>query len=237
MSAPRDAPAVHDQAFELIPWLVNGRISPTERDWVERHVGECELCRQEVAEQQRLRQMLKRDDSNVEHAPHAALQKLWARIEQSPSGSHIDTGLDHELSDRRARPDGHRLQPLASRWRIAAAAVLAIGIGLLLATSWLRVPAPTGDANYRTASTPPAQPDRVGQVRAVFSPTVTVEELTRIVSDTRLTIVAGPSASGVYTLASMPGQELPMSDVLARLRSDPRVRFAEPVVAESRGPP
>ena len=119
---------------------------------------------------------------------------------------------------------------------MAAATVLAVGLGLLMASQW-RAWSPGPASEYRTAAAPPAQPDRDGQIRAVFSPSVTVEELTRIVSETRLTIVGGPSDSGVYTLAVQPGQDLTVADAIVRLRSDPRVRFAEPVVAASRGSP
>jgi len=118
----------------------------------------------------------------------------------------------------------------------AAASLVAVGLGLSVALTW-RAQSPVRAAQYQTAAAPKAQPDRDGQIRAVFSPTVTVEELTRIVTETRLTIVDGPSDSGVYTLAVQPGRDLPVADALERLRRDPRVRFAEPVVAPSRGPP
>ena len=65
----------------------------------------------------------------------------------------------------------------------------------------------------------------------MFAPNVTIDELTRIVSETRLTIVNGPSDAGVYTLAVPAGRDMTAGEALVRLRSDPRVRFAEPVVA------
>jgi hypothetical protein len=113
---------------------------------------------------------------------------------------------------------------------IAAATLLTVGLGLLLSSMW-SPRSPNRAAAYRTAAAPQVKPDRDGQIRAVFSPTVTVDELTRIVSETRLTIVDGPTDAGVYTLAVQPGQDRPVADALARLRNDPRVRFAEPVVA------
>jgi hypothetical protein len=83
-------------------------------------------------------------------------------------------------------------------------------------------------------TSPPAQPLRAGQIRAVFAPNLTVDELTRIASETRLTIVDGPSESGVYTLDVQPGAGQSIGDLIEALRGDPRVRFAEPVIAESR---
>ena len=113
---------------------------------------------------------------------------------------------------------------------MAAATVLAVGIGGLLTWS-MRSPSSLLPPAYQTVTTPPAHADQEGQIRAVFSPTVTIEELTGIVSATRLTIVDGPSESGVYTLSLQPGSGVSVDDVVVRLRTDPRVRFAEPVVA------
>jgi len=240
MSTSNGVPRSHDEAFELIPWLVNGRISGSDLAWLERHLGVCEVCRREVDVQQRLRSAIRCDESNIEYAPHASFRKLWSQIQASEqTGSPVD-GIDRSI-DRGVDPDRtaqaeHRAAWPPQRWMVAAATLLAVGLGLVLSLTW-RAQSPGPAAEYRTAAAPQAQPDRDGQIRAVFSPSVTVDELTRIVSETRLTIVDGPSDSGVYTLAVQRGHDVPVADALARLRSDPRVRFAEPVVAPSRGPP
>lgn len=230
MSTPQGAPRPHDEAFEMIPWLVNGRISRSERERLERHLGECEECRREVDAQQRLRRAIGHDDSKIEYAPHASFQKLWSQIEQAQQGAATEEGVDRGIHRSDLPPKGHRRVSQPRGWMVAASALLAVGLGLVLALTW-RAQSPDPTAEYRTAAAPQAQPDRDGQIRAVFSPGVTVDELTRIVSETRLTIVDGPSDSGVYTLAVQPGRDLPVADALARLRRDPRVRFAEPVVA------
>jgi len=240
MSTSQGAPRSHDAAFELIPWLVNGRLSRGEQEWLERHLGECEEGRREVDGQQRLRSAIRRDESNIEYAPQASFQKLWSQIEASERRDPPDAGIDRSVDrgvdpDRPARAKFRAALP-THRWMAAAASLVAVGLGLSVALTW-RAQSPVRAAQYQTAAAPKAQPDRDGQIRAVFSPTVTVEELTRIVTETRLTIVDGPSDSGVYTLAVQPGRDLPVADALERLRRDPRVRFAEPVVAPSRGPP
>jgi len=236
MSASRGAPRSHDEAFELIPWLVNGRLSSDDRDWLERHVVDCDDCRREVDAQRRLRVAIRQVDSNIEYAPQASLQKLWARIEASGQSVPTDAGTDrgHPGTDTLASPipAGHRHR----RWMMAAATVLAVGLGLLAAVQWGSL-LPDRGSGYRTVTSPPARPDRAGEIRVVFAPNVTVDELTRMVSENRLAIVGGPSDSGVYTLAVQPGEALPVAEAIARLRSDPRVRFAEPVVAAARGSP
>jgi anti-sigma factor RsiW len=236
MSTFQGAPRSHDEAFELIPWLVNGRVARSEQEWLERHLGECEACRREVNAQQRLRMAIRRNESNIEHAPHASFQKLWSQIEASAQRASLEDGVDRSTSPERPVQTDQRAASPPHRWMVAAAILLAVGLGLSLTLLW-RADSPDRMAQYRTAAAPQARSDRAGQIRVVFSPTVTVEELTRIVSETRLTIVDGPSDSGVYTLAVQPGQDLAVADALARLRNDPRVRFAEPVVAPSRGSP
>ena len=115
-----------------------------------------------------------------------------------------------------------------SRWGLAAGLVLSLGLGLL-AAAWWKSPSISELPQYRTATTPEPRVHVPAQIRVVFSPTVTVDELTRIVRGNRLAIVEGPSESGVYGLAVSPGDGVSSADALARLRSDPRVRFAEPV--------
>ena len=235
MTIMRDQARIHDEAIELIPWLVNGRLQASDVAWLERHVQECDVCQHEVTAQRAVRQAVRNSESNVEHAPHAALQKLWARIDQSAPASVIGRSFE----DRPSASPNKGPEPVSShaaRWRIAAGAILVLGVGLVTAYS-RGIYLPGFAPEYRTATAGRSVPDRTGQIRAVFSSTVTVEELTQIVGSTNLRIVDGPSAAGVYTLALQSQQTQPMADVLARLRSDPRVQLAEPVVVEPRGPP
>jgi hypothetical protein len=226
MNRPTDAPGSHDAAFALIPWLVNGRISRSEQESLERHVSGCDVCRLEVEQQRRLRQAIRRDTSNVEYAPQASLQKLLARIDASERGIEND---DEQLVREAVPQPGPATDSARRRWMVAAATVMAVGIGGLL--TWaIRSPSSLFPPAYQTVTTPRAHADREGAIRAVFSPTVTIDELTGIVSATGLTIVDGPSESGVYTLSVQAGSGVDVDDVVMRLRSDPRVRFAEPVV-------
>jgi hypothetical protein len=63
-------------------------------------------------------------------------------------------------------------------------------------------------------------------VRAVFSPAITVTEMQTILNEAQLSIVAGPTPAGVYSLAKTGVQTVDES--LARLRSHQQVLFAEP---------
>jgi hypothetical protein len=142
------------------------------------------------------------------------------------------------------------------RWLLAASLLLAFAAGLFAASLWnpspsgrapqvrtatttasdsgspaatTEPPAPAGVATeFRTATSAMAATPAGPAVRAVFDPSTTVEELTRILRESRLTIIAGPSESGVFTLTPDPDGKGSVEGALSRLRADPRVRFAEP---------
>jgi hypothetical protein len=232
MTRTPDANDAHAEAIVLIPWLVNGRLPPGDAAWLERHVQQCEICRREVAAEQGLRQAVRHDGSNVEHAPHAALQKLWARIDQSTAAAPVTVPAAETRPAVSTPATRESVGLQATRWKVAAAAILAIGVGFVAVHAVGRF-VPGFDPDYRTATAGRPTPGGVGQIRAVFSPSVTVDELSQIVGSSRLKIVDGPSDAGVYTLALQSGQAMRMADVIARLRSDPRVRFAEPIADDS----
>lgn len=200
----------HRDAWELIPWLVNDSLDAQQRAALEQHLDACTDCRTELHVQRELMQAMNARPL-VEAMPRASLQDLWKRI---------DTG---EL--QAGAPPGAvtRTRTALPRWLAAAAAgaVVALGAALALPGPW------RGDARgpFRTVSDAPAPlPD--GSIRAVFSGELTLAELQSLLQETRLRTVAGPSSSGVYTLA--PASPRDAQSALAVLRAHPGVRFAEP---------
>jgi hypothetical protein len=202
----------HQQAWDLIPWLVNDTLESAEREELEQHLADCPHCRGELQAQRALLQAIIAGP-RVEAMPRASLQKLWARIDArtAPSASR--------------QPPGPRRRA-ASSWRIAAAA----GVMLLLVASllFLLLPAQQQQTDeFRTVTDSVAGPAGEG-IRAVFAGEMPLQELQSLLERTGLTVVAGPTASGVFTL----GPATPAHDAhaaLPALRAHPAVRFAEPV--------
>jgi len=92
----------------------------------------------------------------------------------------------------------------------------------LAADRWMRTRAAAPD--YYTVTTPTAHaPGEV--IRAVFSPTITLDELQGILDEAQLRIVSGPTEAGVYSLAAKSNR--PVTSSLALLRGHAKVRFAE----------
>lgn len=201
-----DERSLHLRAWEAIPWLVNGRIDDAERAVLEAHLRGCRDCRDELALQQRVSEELLRQPAPVADAD-AGLARLWQRIDAQAA----------------MRPDAG---PARSWARWLAAAVIVEGVALAaLAGANLSGPAP----EYRTFSTPTSA-SAPGAIRAVFAADLPLGELQRILDQADLQIVGGPSDVGVLVLAPRPDGH--RDAALDLLRSDARVRFAEPVASD-----
>ena len=205
----------HRDAWDLIPWLINGRLDAGQRAGVERHLDECAECRSELQVQCELMQAMNARPL-VEAMPRASLRRLWDRIDAESLPAQTAAAAPVPARARRLR------------WLAAAAAgiVLALGLALTLGGPWRGSP----QAEYRTVSDPGAAP-AAGSIRAVFAGDLTVAELQALLQEAGLRARSGPTASGVYTLAPAPAQDPRVA--LEILRSHPGVRFAEPAGEQS----
>jgi hypothetical protein len=221
MTETKNPPLSHDEAQALLPWSVNGRLTSTDAVRFDAHLETCPECREDVEIERRIRAAV-RQGSRIEYAPQPGFQNLWSRIEASDRGTSSPS-----LEEHAAPRTDHRAAPVA-HWRLAAAALIGLAVGILAGgirdTDTASLPAP-----YSTASSPGSPRDVTAQIRVVFSPAMTVDELTQVVREARLAIVSGPTEAGVYGLASTHDTEDAVTAALGRLRADPRVRFAEPV--------
>lgn len=191
----------HRHAWELIPWVVNGRASDEERTLVETHVRECADCRGELAFQREIQQgMLQAAEPSLD--ARAGLDQLFKRIDASETGAPVVARTTNLV-----------------RWLAAAVVVEAVGLATL-STGFL-VSAP-----YQTLSSP-APSSAHASLRAVFAPQLPQSELQALLQRNGLQIVAGPSEAGAYALAMT--TNVSTESALATLRADPRVIFAEPV--------
>ena len=103
----------HEQASLLLPWLVNGTLSETERRGVEQHAAECADCAAEV-ESLKIMQAAIRNDALAPIVPKADASKVLSRVESMPSA------------------DGGRQVSPAIGYAIAASVLIVIAITSLL---------------------------------------------------------------------------------------------------------
>jgi len=213
----------HIGCRELLPWVVNGTLSESEREATDRHLEICSACRAELVRCRDLAAEVEQEAGPVPSAHPAQLTRLLERIERGD----LDRGDEPE--PRTAPEFTRRLRawmrstPVPVRWLVlaqAAVLVLLVVVGPVATT-------PTGAFRTLAADAPVRETRRV---RVVFAPETTETEIRRLLLELRAEIVGGPSALGAYALALAPvAAGEPDDAVLDLLRQDPRVLFAEPI--------
>jgi hypothetical protein len=221
MSNTTESELAHLHVWELLPWIVNGRASDTERKLVDAHVRDCERCQAELASQRKL---------------------CAAMAAREDAGPDVERGLDHlwERFDEEAQPAVRTGTSSSAPWRSRMTAI-ACGLAAIvlletgaLATLGFSRGADSAPANYRTLSEANAGAARA-TIRLVADPAMPVGRLQALLVPLHLQIVGGPSENGVYSLAPVAGPG-DVAKQLAVLRGAPGVRFAEPVGEGAGGP-
>lgn len=196
----------HEQAEELLPWLVNGSLARGERRALEEHLAACSACHGALARERTLATSV-REAVDAELATEAGVERL------------------RHLIAREERRTRIRRQP--SR-RMLLAAVLVQGVvlaGLLGLIAWLVQPTP--EAGFRTLSIPEAETQAAGpRLQLLIDDGTAVGELQRVVREAGCRIVDGPTAGGVFRLEAPDGR---LDEALATLRESPDVLLAEPL--------
>src|SRR5579862_8778363 len=105
-------PVSHEEAWLTLPWLASGRISQLERDKVEPHVRTCTACRQELAFQRLLCNILAEPD-RVTYAPGPSFRKLMDRIDGTTSQQRPKTRERATTSHDRSRSKGNGSLPVS----------------------------------------------------------------------------------------------------------------------------
>jgi hypothetical protein len=235
----------HEECWLLLPWLANGRLSHAQRSLVEEHVDVCGACAQELARQRLLCRALTEPD-RVTYAPAPSFRKLMARIDAEAGAP--ARARQPAAPANRPRPAAAVGQParLAARvvhgarsaaaWRPpglawAASFVLAVGLAGFLGTAY-RWSQPL----YATYTAPRAAHD---VLHIAFVRTLSIGEVEELLRAAGARVVEGPGSTGVFGVmpsdqdgASAAGAVSPqMRALAARLRSDARVRWVEPLPA------
>ena len=214
----------HASIWELLPWYLNDTLTEFDRKRVDLHLTACAACQEEMAIERRIHERVARNDT-VEHLVTPSLRRLQERIDDlataaTPRAERAAPPLPPRSSSRRG------LRRALSWQGLMAASVAMLAAALVLTMTHRAQPtlAKTPPPDYYTVTT--ATPRPPGEaIRAVFAPTITLDELQSILALSHLKIVAGPTEAGVYSLA--PTSTLPVTSSLTLLRRQHAVRFAE----------
>lgn len=220
-------PNTHAEAWDLLPWLANGRIAPEQREWVEAHVYACADCRAELEAQRKVATQMNRDGAaspaSAASDEQRSFNKLWARIEASES---INSAAANDGVTPR-----HSVARSSRTVRWLAAAVIVQGFGLaFLGISAVRG-TQTGN-DFVTVSNPPATRTHAPAVRIVFAPETSIGTMNTLLSHQGLELVAGPGTSGNFTAVlstDAVASGATAESIAAVIAKDPHVSFAQPV--------
>ena len=220
----------HREVWMLLPWYVNGTLEGAEFNLMQQHLRVCIICRQELAEQQKLAEAIGQS-SAIDLVPQASLARLLQRIDsEAPPADRRKKGWN------RFRSPWTRLLEWLSGVRLPQRAWVAVPLLILLLALapavrfWLSsVPR---EPQYHTLASPNSVP-AVGStdIQVVFAQTFDQEQIQQLLHSLPAKIVAGPNASGAYTvrIATRDRSNQEMLAALVRLYQNPGVLRAEPV--------
>lgn len=214
----------HEKVWLLLPWLATGRLSATEREMAEEHVRECSACEQELAVQHLMGKAFTEPD-RVTYAPGPSLRKLMDRID-TEEGKAPARRLQNQPSLVARLSHVSLWRPPGLAW--AASFLLLFGItGLMVqAYRW-------SEPRYETYSDPQPVPTVLHVALDRNIPIGEVEELLR---SGGAQIVQGPDSTGVLGVtpvgAGAKSSIKQLQALAARLRTDPRVLWVQPLADE-----
>lgn len=167
----------HDAIERLIPWYANGTLDEVEMDTVNRHLADCPSCRRSV---------------QAEIAFSQALREPPLELRQLPTAGAAWTEFSTRLTGRR-HP---RRQASAG---LLAALALAIAGASFLVGEQVRPPA------FETLTSPVAHDGPVIQI--MFEPSTPEGVIRQVLRDAGGTVIAGPTARGVYRVGLPDGSD------------------------------
>ena len=204
----------HLDAQEALPWLANGTLAGAELERVQAHIATCAQCRADLALLRTVHAAGPGPDLDFD--PDRALARLMPQLDAAPVQAR--TGLLQRWRDRAAANDRTWLRA-AVAFQFGAIAVLA---ALLARPSGQ----PDSPASYRVLGA--AGANGMARVVVTFRPDTPEAELRRIVRASGARIVGGPTVTDAWLV----GADGRLDPVLARLRAEPAVTLAEPLVVD-----
>jgi anti-sigma factor RsiW len=217
-------PDTHAEAWALLPFLANGRIQASDREWVEAHVAGCEECRAEIAAQRMMATAMNRGATPETAATdeQRSFNRLWARIEASESASPASVVASE------TRPTMRSSRTV--RWLAAAVVIQGFGLALF---GFNALRAPSGEMITVADKDPVSRPN-APTVRIAFAPDASIATVNTLLVHQGLSIVSGPGTAGNFTAelsADAVASGASASSVADVISKDPNVTFAQPVAA------
>jgi hypothetical protein len=215
----------HREIWDLLPWLANQRLTDAQAERAERHLQQCDACRAELHIQQQLREAVRAEDAVV-LAPQTSFNKLMQRIDAAEAAN-----VEEET---KMAPAARKHVGGMPRWLAIAASIQVVTVAALLGSLWWQQREVQTAPRYATLTAP--APIAKGPVlRVVFDEQTKLIDIHELLKEIDARVVAGPTDSGVFTLAlnDKASSIDTLNSAASRLRQDAHVVFCEPAVMES----
>jgi anti-sigma factor RsiW len=193
----------HDEAEELLPWYVTGKLDAADRERVEKHLTECAACQADLRAERALAAEYRDYSPEVEAS--------WASLRQrlGPTASHpvaANSNWWHSMS-----------RPAVAGLMAAQLAVIVMTAGTV---SYLNQP----PAAYRALGSAPVT--ATANAVVIFQPQTREDQLRTLLNASGAELVGGPTDADAYVL-HIPSER--RTAALASLRNRPEVVMAEPI--------
>jgi anti-sigma factor RsiW len=196
----------HDEAEELLPWYVTGRLDAADRERVEKHLTDCARCQAQLRVERRLA------DEYRAYSPH--VEASWTSLRKR---------IEPTLAKRLPAPPA-----AASGWRAlrrpAIAMLMAAQLAIVVLTAGTVRYFAQPDPAYRALGSAPVAASANAVI--VFQPQTREEQLRRLLNGSGAEVVGGPTDADAYVLHIAPAGRVA---ALAELRARPEVVMAEPI--------
>ena len=216
--------SAHQEISLLLPWYVNKSLHGAEVRLVENHLKVCLTCRRELATLHKLATAVQQEGS-IDTVAQASFSHLIKRIHNSDPNDRENAQKVIPLPVQR-KPEGNI-------WRLPRPA-LALAAVVMLSLLIIRVM----DINkaqmheYRTLSNAENTAISQNSLSVIFASETKQSEINVILASVDAHIVDGPNAQGIFTITSKSEPATKnVLDMLALLRKNPHVIFAEPAYA------
>jgi hypothetical protein len=217
----------HDETWLQLPWLANGRLAGAERGAAEEHLRDCPDCREELERQRLLCEALT-EPQRVTYAPGPSFRKLMERIDGAETSA-APSAAPAPLARPRTPPRAAGAR-LATAWRppgLAWAATFLLMMGMAVMVRWWQPAYVT--VTRSDAPTP-------GVLHVAFDRSLALGDMEQLLHAAGARVVEGPDPTGVFGVAPGVPQSASVAQlraIAARLRTDPRVRWIQPLGEEA----
>ena len=183
----------------LIPWYANGTLSDVEQEKLEQLMREDERVRQLVAEDAVVAENVNQDILGLQDILQQKNSSLDSIKRQIAAQNFVEQDLVRKNKPEHKKPSQNLHTYMHQSWRrtyLIGAAAASVAFAVLIGVNFGVQQYQAQDFEVQSSIKPSVDP----VMQIIFQPTISVQELHRLLGGDSLQIISGPSANGVYRI-------------------------------------